>query len=82
MSLITDKACSQLSEQFADIFQRAQDEYRSLLNDLRDDDIDVNEFTVRVESLMDRLVKLKRIRLQLRQERDELVRTTLDEQPD
>lgn len=74
MAPMSREACSRLSEQFADIFQECQEDYRSLLSDLRDDAIDVGVFSERAEALMDRLVKLKRIRLQISRERTQLLR--------
>lgn len=74
MSPFTQNSRSRLSQQFADIFQEAQEEYRTILTDLRDDDVDPVVFAEQVEAFRDRLLKLKRIRLQLRHERDELIR--------
>lgn len=74
MSPFSKMARSRLSEQFAEIYQRSQDEYRELLASLLDDGIDLAEFTRRVEMLSDRLLKLKRIRIQLSSEREELDR--------
>lgn len=65
---------SLLSEQFAEIYQSTQDEYRNLLSDLRDQNVDINGFAERVKRLSDRLMKLKRIHVQLVHERDELRR--------
>jgi hypothetical protein len=72
MSPVNKKATSLLAEQFAEIYQMAQDDYRDLLTALRDESIDVIEFTDRANALADELIKLKRIRVQLRQEREEL----------
>ena len=74
MSPFDKMARSQLSEQFADIYQMSQDEYRELLTALLDDRISLTEFTSRVETLSDRLLKLKRIRIQLSAERENLDR--------
>lgn len=68
------KSRSQLAQQFAEIFQEVQDEYRFVLGNLRDDDVDAIAFEEQVDELCDRLLRLKRIRLQLRHERDEIVR--------
>lgn len=68
------KARSLLSEQFAEIYQATQDEYRRLLSALRDANVDLDEFTRRVNALSDRLLRLKRIHEQLVSERDELRR--------
>lgn len=70
----SQKARSHLSEQFAEIFQSTQEDYRLLLSALRDERVDLKEFTQHVESLRDRLLKLKRIHEQLVRERDELRR--------
>ena len=75
MSPFDKMARSQLSEQFAEIYQMSQDEYRELLTALLDDRVTLEEFTSRVETLSDRLVKLKRIRIQLSAEREGLDRT-------
>ena len=72
MSPFSRQSRSKLSQQFAEIFQTSQEEYRGLLTDLRDDDIDVAEFAARAEAQLDRLIKLKRIRVQLHHEREEL----------
>ncbi len=74
MSPFSKMARSRLSEQFAEIYQMSQDEYRELLIALRDDRIDLEEFTSRVDMMAERLVKLKRIRVQLSIEREELDR--------
>lgn len=74
MSPFSKMARSRLSEQFAELYQMSQDEYRELLTSLLDDGIDLAEFTKRVETLSDRLLKLKRIRVQLSSEREELDR--------
>lgn len=74
MSPFSKMARSRLSEQFAELYQMSQDEYRELLTSLLDDGIDLAEFTMRVETLSDRLLKLKRIRIQLSSEREELDR--------
>ena len=50
----------------------AQDDYRDLLTALRDEATDLSEFAVRANALADGLIKLKRIRVQLRHEREEL----------
>lgn len=68
------KARSLLSEQFAEIYQATQEEYRRLLTALRDEKVDLEAFTKRVDALSDRLLKLKRIHEQLVSERDELRR--------
>ena len=75
---LNEKSRSLLSEQFAEIYQSTQDEYRSLLSAMRDRSVDVNTFSRRVESLSDRLKKLKRIHEQLSSERDELRREAGD----
>ena len=72
MSPFNSKARTRLSEQFAEIYRISQEEYRELLSALRDDGIDLDEFGRRTNELMDRLLALKRIRIQLSQERDEL----------
>jgi len=72
MSPVNKKATSLLAEQFAEIYQMAQDDYRDLLTALRDESIDLGDFTDRANALADGLVKLKRIRVQLRNEREEL----------
>jgi trehalose-6-phosphatase len=79
MSPFSKKSRSQLSQEFAEIFQVTQEEYRDLLADLRNDDIDVVIFTARAEGFFDRLVKLKRIRLQLSHER-EMLRLSEDDE--
>lgn len=76
------KARSILSEQFADIYQATQEEYRRLLSALRDEHVDLQQFTRRVDALADRLVKLKRIHEQLVSERDELRRESAEHDPD
>lgn len=68
------KARTRLSEQFADIYQTTQEDYRRLLSSLRDEHVDMREFSSMVEQLSDRLIKLKRIHEQLVSERDELRR--------
>lgn len=75
MSPFSKKARSVLAEQFAEIYQMSQDDYRDLLTALRNDNIDLAEFTSRVERLADGLLKLKRIRIQLSKERDDLDRS-------
>lgn len=72
MSPLNKEATSHLAEQFADIYQMTQEDYRELLTALRDETTDLSEFTVRANALADGLIKLKRIRVQLRHERDEL----------
>ena len=72
---LSRKARTRLAEQFAEIFRISQDEYRELLNALRDDAVDADEFNLRAAALHDKLVKLKRIRIQLSHERDELARS-------
>lgn len=68
------QARSQLSEQFAEIFQDTLEEYRGLLTALRDESVGLHDFSTRVDTLADRLRKLKRIHEQLVSERDELRR--------
>lgn len=80
MSPFSKKSRSRLSQEFADIYQDTQEDYRALLSDLRDDDVDVDVFWVRAEELMDRLVKLKRIRLQLSHERAEILRMSRNDE--
>ena len=75
---VSHESRSLLSEQFAEIYQSTQDEYRSLLTALRDRSVDVNAFSERVDVLSDRLIKLKRIHEQLSNERDELRRERRD----
>jgi hypothetical protein len=72
MSPLNKDATSHLAEQFAEIYQMAQEDYRDLLTALRDESTDLSEFTARANALADGLIKLKRIRVQLRHERDEL----------
>jgi hypothetical protein len=69
---LNKEATSHLAEQFAEIYQMAQDDYRDLLTALRDEATDLSEFAVRANALADGLIKLKRIRVQLRHEREEL----------
>lgn len=71
---LSREARSLLSEQFAEIFRISQDEYRELLNALRDDDVDMEAFAPLVDALRDKLITLKRIRTQLAQEKRELRR--------
>lgn len=65
----SSEARSRLSEQFAEIFRVAQEEYREVLNALRNDDVTLDEFNGLTSELMDKLLKLKRIRIHLSQEK-------------
>jgi hypothetical protein len=76
----SSEARSRLSEQFAEIFRVAQEEYREVLNALRNDDVTFDEFNGLTSELMDKLLKLKRIRIHLTQEKGELERRS-DGQP-
>ena len=78
----SSKARSILSEQFAEIFRITQDEYREVLNALRDDGVTLVEFNGRINELMDKLLKLKRIRIQLSQEREQIERIRASSVPD
>lgn len=80
MSPLSKKSTSHLAEQFAEIYQMAQDDYRDLLTALRDESIDMSDFTARANALADGLIKLKRIRVQLRHEREELEQLSRDDQ--
>ena len=71
----SERARSLLSEQFAEIFQSAQEEYRDLLSALRDESVDMKAFAGRLDALSDKLLKLKRIHEQLVHERDALRRS-------
>src|SRR5690606_15684628 len=66
----SERARSLLSEQFAEIFQSAQEEYRDLLSALRDESVDMKAFAGSLDALSDKLLKLKRIHEQLVHERD------------
>lgn len=74
MSPLTQDGRSQLAEKFADIFQMAQDDYRRLMAALRDERVDMDEFTIQAEALLDQFVTLKRIRIQLKRERVEMTK--------
>lgn len=61
-----------MAEQFAELYQMSQDDYRDLLTALRSEWIDLDDFTRRAHELADGLIKLKRIRIQLDHERKEM----------
>ncbi len=72
MSPVSKKARSLLAEQFAELYQMSQDDYKDLLTALRSEWIDLDEFARRANELADGLIKLKRIRIQLDHERKEM----------
>lgn len=72
MSPLTKKSTSLLAEQFAEIYQMSQEEYRKLIAALRDESVDVDEFAAHARAHTEGLIKLKMIRIQLRSEREEL----------
>lgn len=69
---LTMKSTSLLAEQFADVYQLSQEEYRNLIAALRDESVDLEEFSARAIAHAESLIRLKRIRIQLRSEREEL----------
>lgn len=72
MSPVSKKARSQLAEQFAELYLLSQEDYRNLLTALRNEYVEPDEFAQRANALADELIKLKRIRVQLDSEREEL----------
>lgn len=72
MSTSTKNPTSLLAEQFAEIYQMSQEEFRDLIAALRDESVDLHDFVIRVNAYTEILISLKKIRIQLRSEREEL----------